>query len=46
METGQAFEREVPGDALLSNMGNLDKYESLLVLVTTATQCQGMPVDP
>lgn len=46
METGQTFEREVPGDALLSNMGNLDKYESLLVLVTTATQCQGMPVDP
>ena len=46
METGQTFEREVPGNALLSNMGNLDKYESLLVLVTTATQCQGMPVDP
>jgi len=46
METGQTFERQVPGDALLSNMGILDKYESLLVLVTTATQCQGMPVDP
>jgi hypothetical protein len=46
METAQTFERQVPGNALLSNMGNLDKYESLLVLVTTATQCQGMPVDP
>jgi parallel beta-helix repeat protein len=44
---GQTFERYVPGDAVLSNMTNLDKYDSLLVLVTASgVQCLGMPVDP
>jgi parallel beta-helix repeat protein len=44
---GQTFERYVPGDAVLSNMTNLDKYDSLLVLVTASgVQCLGMPVEP
>jgi len=44
----QSFQRYVPGDAVLSNMTNLNKYDNLLVLVTTAAgvQCQDMPVDP
>jgi parallel beta-helix repeat protein len=44
----QAFQRYVPGNATLSTMTNLNKYDSLLVLVTTAAgvQCQDMPVDP
>jgi len=44
------FERYVPAspDPPLSNMTNLNKYDNLLVLVTTAAgvQCQDMPVDP
>jgi hypothetical protein len=44
---GQTFQRYVPGDAALSNMTNLDKYDSLLVLVTASgVQCLGMPVEP
>ena len=44
---GQTFERYVPGDDLLSNMTNLNQYDSLLVLVTAAdVQCQDMPVTP
>jgi parallel beta-helix repeat protein len=44
----QAFQRYVPGNATLSTMTNLNKYDSLLVLVTTAAgvQCQDMPLDP
>jgi len=44
----QSFQRYVPGNAALSNMTNLNKYDNLLVLVTTAAgvQCQDMPVDP
>jgi hypothetical protein len=44
----QTFQRYVPGNATLSTMTNLNKYDSLLVLVTTAAgvQCQDMPVDP
>jgi parallel beta-helix repeat protein len=44
----QTFQRYVPGNAVLSTMTNLNKYDSLLVLVTTAAgvQCQDMPVDP
>jgi hypothetical protein len=42
---GQSFERYIPGDAALSNMTNLNQYDSLLVLVTgTGVQCQDMPV--
>jgi hypothetical protein len=44
---GQTFERYVPGDAALSTMTSVDKYDSLLVLVTASgVQCLGMPVDP
>jgi hypothetical protein len=44
---GQTFQRYVPGDAALSNMTSLEKYDSLLVLVTASgVQCLGMPVDP
>jgi parallel beta-helix repeat protein len=44
---GQTFERYVPGDAVLSNMTNLNQYDSLLVLVTASgVQCLGMPVEP
>jgi hypothetical protein len=44
---GQTFQRYVPGDAALSNMTSLDKYDNLLVLVTASgVQCLGMPVDP
>ncbi|NIV31329.1 MAG: hypothetical protein GWN58_18085 [Anaerolineae bacterium] len=47
MAVGQTFQRYVPGDAALSNMTNLDKYDSLLVLVTASgVQCLGMPVEP
>jgi hypothetical protein len=44
----QSFQRYVPGNAALSNMTNVNKYDDLLVLVTTAAgvQCQDMPVDP
>ena len=43
----QTFQRHVPGDEALSNMTNLDKYDSLLVLVTASgVQCLGMPVEP
>jgi parallel beta-helix repeat protein len=38
------WERYVPGDSGLSNMTNLDQYDNLLVLVTTAAQCADMPV--
>jgi parallel beta-helix repeat protein len=41
------WERYVPGDAVVSNMTNLNQYDSLLVLVTaTGVQCQDMPVAP
>jgi parallel beta-helix repeat protein len=44
--SNQSFERYVPDDALLSNMTNLNKYDSLLVLVTASgVQCADMPVD-
>jgi hypothetical protein len=42
---GQTFQRYVPADTALSNMTNVDQYDSLLVLVTASgVQCQGMPV--
>jgi parallel beta-helix repeat protein len=44
---GGGWERYVPGDAVVSNMTNLNQYDSLLVLVTaTGVQCQDMPVAP
>jgi hypothetical protein len=44
--TTQGFERYIPGNADLSNMTNLNKYDNLLVLVTgSGVECE-MPVDP
>jgi cysteinyl-tRNA synthetase len=41
------FERWVPGRPVISNMGNINKYASLLVLITeSGAQCLDMPVDP
>ena len=41
------FERWVPGRPAISNMGNMNKYDSLLVLITdSGAQCLDMPVDP
>jgi cysteinyl-tRNA synthetase len=41
------FERWVPGRPAISNMGNINKYDSLLVLTTDSdAQCLDMPVDP
>lgn len=43
----QTWQRYIPGDDVLSNMTNLNKYDSLLVLVTgSGVVCQDMPVDP
>jgi cysteinyl-tRNA synthetase len=43
----QTFERWVPDRPAMSNMGSLNKYDSLLVLITgSGAQCVGMPVDP
>jgi cysteinyl-tRNA synthetase len=43
----QAFERWVADRPAISNMGNLDKYDWLLVLITeSGAQCVGMPIDP
>jgi hypothetical protein len=43
----KTFERWVPDRADISNMGSLNKYDSLLVLITDGgVQCVGMPIDP
>jgi cysteinyl-tRNA synthetase len=43
----KTFERWVPDRADISNMGDLNKYDSLLVLITDGgAQCVGMPIDP
>jgi hypothetical protein len=43
----QAFQRYVPGNPALSNMTDLEQYDSLNVLVTASgVQCLGMPVEP
>jgi cysteinyl-tRNA synthetase len=43
----EAFERWVPNRPAMSNMGSLDKYDWLLVLITdSGAQCVGMPIDP
>jgi len=43
----QTWQRYIPGDDVLPNMTNLNKYDSLLVLVTgSGVVCQDMPVDP
>jgi len=42
-----AFERWVPERPAISNMGDLNKYDSLLVLITdSGAQCVGMLIDP
>ncbi len=50
IETNGTFQRYAParcGEPGFCNMGNLAKYEALLVLVTpVAAQCLGMPVEP
>jgi cysteinyl-tRNA synthetase len=41
------FERWIPSRPDISNMGTLNKYDSLLVLITdSSAQCVGMPIDP
>ena len=41
------FERWVPHRPGISDMGDLNKYDSLLVLSThSGARCLGMPVDP
>jgi cysteinyl-tRNA synthetase len=43
----KAFERWVPDRLAISNMGSLNKYDSLLVLITeSGAQCVGMPIEP
>lgn len=43
----KTFERWAPDRPDISNMGDLDKYDSLLVLVTdSGAQCERMPIDP
>jgi parallel beta-helix repeat protein len=45
--TDQTFQRYVPGNPVLSNMTDLEQYDSLNVLVTASgVQCLGMPVEP
>jgi hypothetical protein len=39
--------RYVPGDPDITTLATVDKYDSLLVLVTASgVQCLGMPVEP
>jgi cysteinyl-tRNA synthetase len=41
------FERWLPDRPAISDMGPLNKYDSLLVLITDGgTRCVGMPIDP
>jgi hypothetical protein len=43
----ETFERWVPDSPAISNMGNLNKYDSLLVLITESdAQCVGMTIEP
>lgn len=45
--SNQRHERYVPGRTDLSNMGAVDRYESLLALITeSGAQCVGMPIYP
>jgi hypothetical protein len=47
LQSNQRYERYVPGRTDLSNMGTLNKCDSLLVLITdSGAQCVGMPIDP
>jgi hypothetical protein len=47
LQQDQTYQRYVPGRADLSNMAAIDRYDSLLVLITeSGAQCLDMPVDP
>jgi parallel beta-helix repeat protein len=44
---GSAWTRYVPDDPAITTLTTVDKYDSLLVLVTdSGVQCQDMPVEP
>ena len=47
LDSTRTFEQWVPDRFNISDMGDLTKYDSLLVLITdSAAQCVGMPVEP
>jgi len=44
---GAAWKRYVPDDPGITTLTTVDKYDSLLVLITASgVQCADMPVDP
>jgi cysteinyl-tRNA synthetase len=47
VDSGEPFERWIPDRPDMSDMGNLDKHDLLLVLITdSGAQCGGMPIEP
>jgi len=47
LDSNGTYQRYVPGRTGLSSMGNLNKYDSLLVLITeSGARCVGMPIEP